>query len=165
MPASDQGVNHERYMLVPRTLIFLTRGSKILLIKGAKNKRLWSGLYNGIGGHVEQGEDVLSAAQRELFEEAGFMSPALWLCGVVIVDIKTNPGVCIFIFRGESLEGDPTPSNEGSLEWIDVSEVTHLPVVADLPILLPKILEMKCSDPPFSAHSRYDENGNFIVTF
>ena len=38
MPASDQGNLTERYHLVPRTLIFLTRGRQVLLIKGAPHK-------------------------------------------------------------------------------------------------------------------------------
>jgi len=74
MPVTDQGLNQDRYMLIPRTLIFLTRGDKILLIKGAANKRLWANLYNGIGGHIEPGEDILSAARRELKEETNLTS-------------------------------------------------------------------------------------------
>jgi len=164
MPAFDQGVNLKRYMLVPRTLIFVTRGDKTLLIKGSKGKRLWSDLYNGIGGHVEQGEDILSAAHRELVEETGLSSCKLWLCGITTVDTQTNPGVCIYIFKGECKEGEPIQSEEGSLEWIQLSEVGHLPMVADLPIFLPKILEMKYGDPPFSAHSQYNERGELVVT-
>ena len=43
MPQSDQGVNRDRYMLIPRTIIFLRRGDSYLLIKGAPTKRLWAG--------------------------------------------------------------------------------------------------------------------------
>jgi len=165
MPATDQGVNLERYMLVPRTLIFVTRGNKVLLLRGSKGKRLWSGLYNGVGGHVEQGEDILSAAHRELLEETGLTSCNLWLCGITTIDTQANPGVCIYIFRGECTEGEPMLRNEGSLEWRQISDISHLPVVADLPIILPKILEVKYGDPPFLAYSRYNETGDLVVTF
>jgi 8-oxo-dGTP diphosphatase len=165
MPASDQGVNLERYMLIPRTLIFLTRGEKLLLLKGDRSKRLWSGLYNGIGGHVEQGEDVLTAAKRELREETGLVKTNLWLCGIMTVDTQTNPGVCIYIFKGECSQGELIPSNEGSLEWVEASDINNLPLVSDLPVLLPRILMMKFGKPPFSAQSRYDETGNLSVTF
>jgi len=56
MPKSEQGVTFDRYAIIPRTLIFITRegpsGLEVLLIKGAPTKRLWANRYNGVGGHV-----------------------------------------------------------------------------------------------------------------
>jgi 8-oxo-dGTP diphosphatase len=161
----DQGVNLERYMLVPRTLIFLTRGERILLLKGAQDKRLWAGQYNGIGGHIEQGEDILSSARRELKEESGLESPDLRLCGVVTVDTGTNPGVCIYVFTGKCSSGEPNLSQEGSLEWVRASELDHLPIVTDLPLLISKILEQKPGAAPFLAHSYYSKNEELMVVF
>jgi 8-oxo-dGTP diphosphatase len=165
MPATDQGVSLDRYMLVPRTLTFITHGEKVLLLKGAETKRLWAGLYNGIGGHIEQGEDVFSAAKRELSEEAGLTISDLWLCGIVTVDTQTNPGVGIFIFRGECPESVTVVSTEGILEWVQVSSINNLPLVPDLPLLLPRILEHKPGKPPFFAHSWYDKSGDLFIKY
>jgi len=165
MPAIDQGVNFDRYMLVPRTLIFIVQGTSILLLKGSIGKRLWSGLYNGIGGHIEEGEDILTAAQRELFEETGLVSDDLYLCGVDIVNTGKNPGVCIYIFKGTHARGELSNSQEGSLEWISCTDLNSVPLVPDLLVFLPRILDMKPGDVPFSAYSDYDDNGSIQVRF
>ncbi|HNQ32115.1 MAG TPA: NUDIX domain-containing protein, partial [Candidatus Woesebacteria bacterium] len=72
MGVKAQGVSQDRYTVIPRVLIFpFSSDSKVLLLKGSEHKRIWAGLWNGIGGHVEAGESVLQAAKRELQEETG----------------------------------------------------------------------------------------------
>ncbi len=163
MPVSDQGVTRKRYMLIPRTAVFLRRGDSYLLLRGSQSKRSWAGKYNGLGGHVERGEDVVSAAKRELIEESG-LDAELRLCGTVIVDAG-EIGVCLYVFTGESRGGELKGSKEGTPEWVQYERVPSLPTVEDLPVLLARIHSMRPGDEPFSARSFYDDAGHLCVSF
>ena len=166
MGIKDQKATLDRYVLVPRTLIFLTRAREILLLKGAPDKRLWAGKYNGVGGHVQRGEDPLTAARRELAEETGLQA-ALWLCGIVTIDAGPQAGVVMFVFRGEPQDAHAAlqPSVEGNPEWVSLDGWQQLPLVEDLPVLLPKVLAAQPEQPVFFARYAYDAHDRLQITF
>ena len=165
MPVAEQGIDPDRYTIIPRVLVFITHGEEVLLLRGSANKRIWPNQYNGIGGHIERGEDVLRAARRELIEETGLSTSELWLCAIVTVDTGRSPGIAIFVFRGESQQVDVLNTYEGQPEWIPKNKVTDFPLVKDLYLLLPKVLSSKRGDSPFFALYSYNEQDELVVHF
>jgi 8-oxo-dGTP diphosphatase len=167
MPA-EQNLNRARYAVIPRVLIYVTRGNDLLLLKllprNGKVTR-WTGRYNGLGGHIERGEDALTAAHRELFEESG-VKANLQLCGVLIVQTEeADLGIELHLFAGEYLSGELQATAEGLPEWIPLKDLAHFPLVEDGPVLIEKILSRQPGDPPFCARSFYDERGQLTVVF
>ncbi len=150
-------------MLIPRTLIFVRRGDEFLLIKASPDKPIWGGKFNGVGGHLERGEDVLNGARRELLEETGLRAD-LWLCGILIVDAG-EIGISLYVLLGENPSGTLNPSREGMAEWKRVDQLARLEVVEDLPALLEKIRFMKPGDKPFLGRSFYDQQNKLQVLF
>lgn len=151
-----------RYLTVPRTLCFLLHGDDVLLIQRARHKRLFPGKVNGVGGHVEPGEDVAASAAREIYEESGLAVDDLWLAGVVHVDGRLGqadalpdgvmPGVMLFVFTAQARSRDARASEEGELIWTSLSQVHGLDWVDGDPRLLLAALEARRTGRPFSLY-------------
>jgi 8-oxo-dGTP diphosphatase len=169
MPKHDQGIDvslkRQRYAVIPRTLVFITRADRVLLLRGAPTKRIWANQYNGIGGHIEHDEDIYAAALREVREETGLAVDDLRLVGLINIDGDQPTGILLFVFTATSRSGDPIPSEEGSLEWIRRDQLAQIDLVEDLPTILPRALDLPLNAPPFFAHYHYDAQERLIIRF
>ena len=151
-----------RHLTVPRTLCFVLHRDDVLLIRRAAHKRLFPGKVNGVGGHIEAGEDVAASASREIYEETGLEVEDLWLAGVVHVDGRlgqtdaladgTMPGVVVLVFTAQARSRAVRCSEEGELFWVPLAAVHDLDWVDGDPRLLLLALEARRTGRPFSLY-------------
>lgn len=167
MGANEQGANATdgRWLTIPRTLCFVTNGDAVLLMRRAAHKRVFPNRYNGVGGHIERDEDPFTSAKREILEETGLSVHDLKLRAVYNIDAGETTGIILFVFTALADQRAVTANDEGTLHWIPKTVVTHVDLVEDLPLILPRILEMKDWDVPLSVHVSYDEDDCINLQF
>ena len=168
MGAKEQAADatENRWLTIPRTLSFVINGDAVLLMKRAAHRRVFPNQYNGLGGHIERGEDPLSAALREIEEESGLQVHSLRLRGIHNIDAGGQSGILLFVYTALSdSRAVPAQTAEGRLEWIPTSRILELDLVEDLPQLIPRVLAMGADEPPFYAHVSYDAADQIRLRF
>jgi 8-oxo-dGTP diphosphatase len=107
-------------------------GRRVLLVH--RNRRpddAHFGKYNGLGGKLEAGEDIVSGLRREVREESGLDCDELALRGTVSWPGfgKGGEDWFGFIFLVTRFSGQPRADNlEGTLEWVDLGRLPSLPL-------------------------------------
>jgi 8-oxo-dGTP diphosphatase len=166
MSQAGQRLDPTRYTIVPRTLSFVLRRDQVLLLRMRPDRGEWAGKLNGLGGHIEVGEDVLSSARREIREEAGLSPGDLRLCGVVLIDTGQVPGIGLYVCVGEvSDDVQPQSGAEGELVWAGIGGLAHQLLVEDLPVLLPRAIDCYRRQATFSARYQYRADGTLHISF
>jgi 8-oxo-dGTP diphosphatase len=150
----------EKRLVYARTLCFVTNGEDVLMLKGAATKTLYANLYNGVGGHVEAGEDILKSMCREVTEETGLEIVDARLRAVVNVDEAGKAGVVFFVFTARSNSRQSRPSGEGQVSWVPRQRLMDLDLVEDLRQLLPIVLDDRAR--LWFGHLGYDAAGKLI---
>ena len=86
-------------------------------------------VLNQPAGHVEQHEDLLSAVQRELFEETGLhLSPCAWLGISQLQAANGHRYVRVnFVFEPTSLPAHYQPQDNDilALHWLSAEQLQH----------------------------------------
>jgi 8-oxo-dGTP diphosphatase len=89
------------------------------------------GKYNGLGGKLLAGEDVVACMRREILEESGLECEELLLRGTISWPGfgKHGEDWFGFIFRVDRFRGTPLTENpEGTLTWVEVDRILELPL-------------------------------------
>lgn len=135
------------------------RRQTLLVHRNARPDDLHFGKYNGLGGKLEPGEDVLGCLARELREEAGIQCLHARLRGTINWQGFGRHGEdwLGFIFLVECFAGLPQAGNsEGRLDWHAVDDLLSLPMWEGDRNFLPLVFD---DDPRvFHGHMPY-ENG------
>ncbi|MBX7246723.1 MAG: 8-oxo-dGTP diphosphatase [Candidatus Sumerlaeaceae bacterium] len=107
-------------------------GERVLLIhRNVREGDEHFGKYNGLGGKLEPGEDVVAGMKREIHEEAGIEVTRLALRGTINWPGfgKGGEDWFGFVFRIDAFDGEPLASNpEGTLEWVERERILDLPL-------------------------------------
>lgn len=105
-------------------------GMRVLLIhRNARPDDAHFGKFNGLGGKLEPGEDVVSCILREIREEAGIEVQSLRLRGTINWPGfgKNGEDWFGFIFVIDQWTGTPLTANpEGTLEWHAIDTLLSL---------------------------------------
>ncbi len=113
---------------------------------------------NGVGGHIEKGEEPFSSARREVLEETGLSINRLDLCAILFIDIGETPGIEVFVFRAENEGGQINQSDEGVLEWKSLDELRSSEhVLDDVPMLIDLCLNHEAGKMPQIVKYSYDD--------
>lgn len=107
-------------------LIFNKDKTKTLLIKKAKGK-LFEGMYNALGGKVEEGETIKQAVIREVFEESQEMikltNPKYlgFESFPESAEVPINGNQVLEVFYDTVEEIEIPDGREGQVSWMDIS--------------------------------------------
>ena len=127
------------------TICFIKRNNKILMLN--RNKAPNMGMWNGVGGKIEQNESPSDGIIRETFEETGILLDKIIFAGnAVWKSNRGDSGMHIFIAElpDEAKLSTPCQVEEGILDWKEIDWILNPDnkgIVSNMKMYLPKILE------------------------
>lgn len=114
----------------------LVRNGQVLMARRCANRRLYPNTWSFPGGHVETGETLEQALQRELFEEIGIVPKSVRLL-TRLYDRQQSDGTDVTFHLFTVEEWDREPANLGDehseLRWVPFSFAAALPDLALAP--------------------------------
>ncbi len=124
------------------TLCFVRQANQLLL--GYKKRGFGKNRWNGFGGKVERGENLLSAAKRELLEEAGIEAKVLDKVGEIDFSFAgSEEKLLVHIFFVQAYKGEIIETEEMRPAWFNIAEIPYDQMWVDDKYWLPLVLDNK----------------------
>ncbi|MFJ7511791.1 NUDIX hydrolase [Peribacillus simplex] len=129
------------------TVCFVKKDNEILMLN--REKAPIMGVWNGVGGKIENGETPDIGAQREVFEETDIEVETFFSKGTVTWETPEGEldGIYVYLYEVDAdlIYETPKKTREGILEWKSIDWILHplnlgiAEMVAQyLPVLLEK---------------------------
>jgi ADP-ribose pyrophosphatase len=132
----------------------------LMLYRNKKQNDLNAGKWIGIGGKLEPGESMLQCMSREIKEETGLNAEQLELRGIVSFEYEDAEPEKIYVYTIERFSGEMKECDEGTLQWVDESDILSLDLWEGDKIFLKRLLQG--DHHTFWYVLSYDKNGTFI---
>lgn len=122
---------HEIGKVIVVVEVFIVRDGKVLLQQRSLKRQRFPGYWTGPGGHVDEGEDALTAAIREVKEETAVSinNTDIKLKAVAIhhhLDLSEVYLCFVFLATITSEQEIISALEEGKSEWISLEKLKNL---------------------------------------
>lgn len=140
--------------------VFVKKDDKLILLRRSSNKLLAPSVVHPFGGKVELGEDIYTAAIREVKEESGVNVKNIELQAIVTEYWTNEANWLVFYFVADYENGDIISSAEGIAVLLTQEEFNKQELFPTMKLLLPCILNNYTG--LVVATVNYDESKNIV---
>jgi 8-oxo-dGTP pyrophosphatase MutT (NUDIX family) len=113
--------------------VLVFRGDRMLSMCRAATQDAGPGLWEGVSGRVQAGEDPIAAARREVIEETRLRVEVQARPVTAYAALRRGEPMIVIVFRAQHREGEVVLSEEhDAYRWCDLAELTELGVPEQL---------------------------------